>query len=63
VVRSHDIFFCSFAALTVAGNATRMAYNIGLNMDCSSWVASGHISEEEAEVRNVTWWGCYTLDK
>ncbi|KAH6871801.1 nitrogen assimilation transcription factor nit-4 [Thelonectria olida] len=44
------------------GNAARMALNLGLNIDCSPWVTSGLISEDEAEVRKVTWWGCYTLD-
>ncbi|KAL1864712.1 hypothetical protein Daus18300_007514 [Diaporthe australafricana] len=45
------------------GNATRMAFNLGLNLDCSKWVATGLISAEEAEVRKVAWWGCYVVDK
>ncbi|KAJ9426021.1 fungal-specific transcription factor domain-containing protein [Fusarium oxysporum] len=45
------------------GNAVRMALNLGLNIDCSQWVTSGLISEDEAEVRKVTWWGCFVLDK
>ncbi|KAH7152633.1 fungal-specific transcription factor domain-containing protein [Dactylonectria macrodidyma] len=45
------------------GNAARMALNLGLNMDCSPWVTSGIINEDQAEVRKVTWWGCYSLDK
>ncbi|BCS29525.1 fungal specific transcription factor domain-containing protein [Aspergillus puulaauensis] len=45
------------------GMATRMAYNLGLNLDCASWVAAGMISEQDAEVRRITWWGCYKLDK
>ncbi|OKL56106.1 hypothetical protein UA08_08683 [Talaromyces atroroseus] len=45
------------------GNATRMAYNIGLNLDCTHWVAKGLVSEEEAEVRKIAWWGVYTIDK
>lgn len=49
--------------LTSLGNAVRMALNLGLNIDCSQWVASGLIGEDEAEVRKVTWWGCFTLDK
>ncbi|CAG9987823.1 unnamed protein product [Clonostachys byssicola] len=40
-----------------------MAHNLGLHMDCSTWVATGLISEEEAEVRKVTWWGCFVVDK
>jgi hypothetical protein len=40
-----------------------MALSLGLHIDCSQWVASGLISQDEAEVRKVTWWGCYTVDK
>lgn len=49
--------------MTVPGNATRMAHNLGLHLDCSKWTATGLVSEEEAEVRKVTWWGCYVVDK
>ncbi|KAL4780339.1 fungal-specific transcription factor domain-containing protein [Aspergillus varians] len=45
------------------GMGTRMAYNLGLNLDCSEWVTSGMITEQEAQVRRITWWGCYKLDK
>jgi hypothetical protein len=34
-----------------------------LNVDCSSWVASGQISPLEEEVRRVAWWGCFLVDK
>lgn len=40
-----------------------MAFNLGLNLDCSKWVATSLISAEEAEVRKVAWWGCYVVDK
>ncbi|KAH7020463.1 nitrogen assimilation transcription factor nit-4 [Ilyonectria destructans] len=45
------------------GNATRMAFNLGLHLDCSRELAAGYITELEAEVRKVTWWSCYNLDK
>ncbi|VUC35672.1 unnamed protein product, partial [Clonostachys rosea] len=45
------------------GNATRMAHNLGLHIDCSTWVTTGLITEDEAEVRKVTWWGCFVVDK
>lgn len=45
------------------GNATRMAHNLGLHLDCAAWISSGQISEHEAEVRKVTWWGCFVVDK
>lgn len=45
------------------GLATRMAFNLGLHLDCSGAVASGIISSDEAEVRSITWWGCYMLEQ
>ncbi|GJC92669.1 ATP-dependent DNA helicase pif1 [Colletotrichum higginsianum] len=48
---------------TYCGMCVRMAINLGMHLDCSPCVSEGTLSAEEAEVRNVTWWGCYVLDK
>ncbi|EQB46707.1 hypothetical protein CGLO_14232 [Colletotrichum gloeosporioides Cg-14] len=45
------------------GMCVRMAMNLGMHLDCSLCLSEGTLSAEEAEVRNVTWWGCYVLDK
>ena len=45
------------------GMASRMAMNLGLHSDCSSYVEQGIISEADAEVRNTAFWGVYVLDK
>lgn len=45
------------------GVAVRMALSLGLHLDCSHCVEDGEMTAEEAEVRSVTWWGCYHLDK
>ncbi|KAH7175271.1 fungal-specific transcription factor domain-containing protein [Dactylonectria macrodidyma] len=45
------------------GMASRMAMNLGLHSDCSSFAAKGLIPEEDVEARNVTFWGIYVLDK
>ncbi|KAM0144697.1 hypothetical protein ACHAP3_000729 [Botrytis cinerea] len=45
------------------GMASRMAFNLGLHLDCSDLVQSGKISLEDAEIRNITWWGLYMLEK
>lgn len=45
------------------GMCVRMAMNMGMHLDCSLCLSEGTLSAEEAEVRNVTWWGCYVLDK
>lgn len=43
--------------------AMRMALSIGLHLDCTPWAHLNGITPEEAEVRNVTWWACYHLEK
>ncbi|KAL2205942.1 hypothetical protein CC79DRAFT_1357941 [Sarocladium strictum] len=48
---------------TYIGMATRMAFNLGLHLDCSHWCETGIITKEAAELRGVVWWGCYVLDK
>ncbi|KAK4962429.1 hypothetical protein LTR10_000055 [Elasticomyces elasticus] len=48
---------------TYVGMAVRIAYNLGLNHDCTDWVKQGKITEDEAEIRKITWWGCFLLDK
>ncbi|KAF5689705.1 Nit-4-like protein [Fusarium circinatum] len=45
------------------GMAARMAFNLGLHLDRSHWVDTGHITKDEAEVGTIVWWGCYVLDK
>ncbi|KAF5585794.1 nitrogen assimilation transcription factor nit-4 [Fusarium pseudocircinatum] len=45
------------------GMAARMAFNLGLHLDRSHWVDTGHITKDEAEVGTTVWWGCYVLDK
>ena len=46
-----------------AGQASRMAFNLGLHLDCSKYVRQGLISPEDAFARNVTWWGVYVVDR
>lgn len=43
--------------------ATRMAYDMGLNIDCSKQVISGDMAVREVEIRKITWWACYKLDR
>jgi hypothetical protein len=51
------------SAWVYIGMAVRMAHTLGLNVDCSSWVASTQITPLEEEVRRVAWWGCFLVDK
>ncbi|KAL3420025.1 C6 transcription factor, partial [Phlyctema vagabunda] len=45
-----------------SGMAVRMAFTLGLNMDCSDYVSRGLMAPDELEARNVAWWGVYVLD-
>ncbi|KAL4781068.1 fungal-specific transcription factor domain-containing protein [Aspergillus varians] len=51
------------AGWTYIGIAVRMAYNLGLHVNPSRWVASGAMTTEEAELRSIAWWGCYMIEK
>lgn len=43
--------------------AIRLAFDLGLHVDPTAYVASGKMSEEEARVRNVTFWGTFAIDR
>lgn len=44
------------------GMAVRMAFTLGLHLDCSQYVSSGLITADDLESRNVAWWGVSMLD-
>ncbi|RDW65071.1 hypothetical protein BP6252_10722 [Coleophoma cylindrospora] len=48
---------------TYTGVAIRIAYNLGLHLNCDMWIKSHQLSEEEAEIRRIAWWACYLIDK
>lgn len=41
----------------------RLAFDLGLHLDMSSYVSNGSISPAEAELRRMVFWGAYTLDQ
>lgn len=45
------------------GMASRMAMNLGLHSDCSTYLSKGLVSEEDVEARKIAFWGVYVLDK
>ncbi|KAG8842191.1 hypothetical protein FRC20_004583, partial [Serendipita sp. 405] len=45
------------------GMSIRMSQALGLSLDCSSWVRSGHISALDEIDRVWTYWVTYSLDK
>ncbi|KAJ5746568.1 fungal-specific transcription factor domain-containing protein [Penicillium odoratum] len=40
----------------------RLVFDLGLHIDMSPYVANESISEAEADVRRMVFWGAYTLD-
>ncbi|KAG8799407.1 hypothetical protein FRC17_007144, partial [Serendipita sp. 399] len=45
------------------GMSIRMSQALGLSLDCSSWVRSGHITSLDEVDRVWTYWVTYSLDK
>lgn len=41
----------------------RLAFDLGLHLDMSSYVQNGDMSAFEADVRRVAFWGSYTADQ
>lgn len=41
----------------------RLAFDLGLHLDTTSYVEEGDISVFEAGVRRVAFWGSYTADQ
>lgn len=41
----------------------RMALDLGLHLSCNELAKSGRMSQEEADARMITFWGCYLYDK
>lgn len=48
---------------TYAGMAIRMALEMGYHLDCSSWVEKNLMSQEEADMRKTTFWGCFVFER
>lgn len=41
----------------------RLAFDLGLHLDMSAYVEDGTITEAEADLRSMVFWGAYTLDQ
>ncbi|KAL3419467.1 nitrogen assimilation transcription factor nit-4 [Phlyctema vagabunda] len=46
-----------------AGMASRMAFSLGLHSNCTEYIPKGVLSNDDAEARNVAWWGSYVIDR
>ncbi|KAI0423540.1 fungal-specific transcription factor domain-containing protein [Xylaria sp. FL1042] len=63
VISGHDIG-CKRDARgwLYSGMALRLALDLSLHVDLSSYVARGTLSSEEARIRQTVFWGAYTAD-
>jgi Fungal specific transcription factor domain len=43
--------------------AVRLSADLGLHLDVRQYVEAGVVSEEEAMIRNLVWWGVFTHDR
>jgi len=41
----------------------RMALDLGLHLDSHRLVELGYLSEEESNIRAITFWGCFIFDR
>lgn len=46
-----------------SGMSFRMALDLGLHLSCDELAKNGRITRNEADVRLMTFWGCYAYDK
>lgn len=46
-----------------SGMSMRLAFDLGLHLDMTTYVRKGDISAFEADVRKVAFWGSYTADQ
>lgn len=51
------------ASNMIIGMSMRLAFDLGLHLDTTSYVEKGDISAFEADVRRVAFWGSYTADQ
>lgn len=43
--------------------SVRLSFDLGLHLDMTPYVIKGLMSAEEAEVRKITFWGCFVVDQ
>ncbi|KAI0533742.1 fungal-specific transcription factor domain-containing protein [Xylaria digitata] len=64
VISGHDIGCRRDArGWLYSGMALRLAFDLSLHIDLSSYVAHGVLSHEEASIRQTVFWGAYTADR
>lgn len=59
----HELLQGLSRLIDIEGIATRIAFNLGLNLDPTALYTAGTISQDDMTVRQIAWWGLYNLDK
>ena len=59
----HELLQSLLRLILIKGIATRIAFNLGLNLDPTVLYTAGKISQDDMTVRQIAWWGLYNLDK
>jgi len=49
--------------ILISGMSFRMALDLGLHLDSQRLVELGYLSEEEYNMRAITFWGCFIFDR
>jgi hypothetical protein len=49
--------------ILIPGMSFRMALDLGLHLDSQRLVELGYLSEEEYNMRAITFWGCFIFDR
>ena len=47
----------------IVGMSFRMALDLGIHLDSQRLVELGYLSEEEYNMRAITFWGCFIFDR
>lgn len=54
---------CRVQKFLIPGMSFRMALDLGLHLDSQRLVELGYLSEEEYNMRAITFWGCFIFDR
>lgn len=63
VVWSFRLYSCCSPLSDALGMAIRLAFDLGLHKDMTSYVEKGIITNSEADLRRTIFWGAYLVDQ
>lgn len=63
VVSGSNLSSQIFLSHQLLGMSMRLAFDLGLHLDMTSYVNNGDMSSHEADVRRTAFWGSYVADQ